>query len=176
MHIKHGRIWSYHGAHAPCWDIWTLVTNISSPTVTLNLCLVEWKYCVQWRRKSINVFKRPFMGEFLLIHWWPHNGSVMRKVFPCHYFDHQSDPLPAYVTDNEIGCNSLPDDFFLRKKIILFHSYLEMRQDGDTPDHTDSALLQILVSGSEFIHLWTRRPDANWRLKSLGLYGGWKVQ
>ena len=45
----------------------------------------------------------------------PVNGSVMRKAFPCHYSDHQSEPLPAYVTDNEIGCNSLPDDFFSEK-------------------------------------------------------------
>ena len=44
----------------------------------------------------------------------------MRKAFPCHYSDHQPDPLPAYVTDNEIetpSChlNSLPDDFFSEK-------------------------------------------------------------
>ena len=95
------------------------------------------------------------MGGFLLIHWWPHKGSVMRKVFPCHYVFIIPILCPLM---SQIGCNSLPDDFS-QKKIILFHSYLEMRQDGDTPDHTDSALLRILVSGSEFIHLWARRPD-----------------
>ena len=95
------------------------------------------------------------MGEFLLIHWWPHKGSVMRKVFPCHYVFIIPILCPLM---SQIGCNSLPDDFS-QKKIILFHSYLEMRQDVDTPDHTDSALLRILVSGSEFIHLWARRPD-----------------
>ena len=86
---------------------------------------------VQWRHKNIKVLKRPFMGEFLLIHWWPHKGSVMRKALPCHYvFITHSDPVPAYVTDWMLFFARW---FFLRKKIILFHSYLEMRQDGDTP-------------------------------------------
>ena len=117
MHIKHGWIWSYHGAHAPCWDVCNAGNENMFPyrnPQSCYLCLVKWRccHCVQWRHKSIKILKRPFMGGggggglFLLIHWWPHKGPVM-----CHCV-RLSDRLGAIL------CQIVS-----QKKIILFYSY-----------------------------------------------------
>ena len=103
----------------------TLVTNISSPTVTLN---PFWYSDVM---RALKYLKDPSWGwgGVIPIHWWPHKGPVIQKAFPCHYVVMIPILCPLVW---QIGCSSLPDDFFSEKNNFVLQLYLEMRYDGDT--------------------------------------------